>query len=412
MTEKKQNGVGTGIIAVAFTIMIFLSGGICLAKNLIDYESHYSAYDVSWTPLKRVVYCVRAGVAGVRDADDFPLKSKYIDFYGGLQRIAMKNTVQDADATKTVIRLKNDYLTFLIPETDFVPFAENLADLNEFAKSLDIPLVFTSSPYKIDANNPQLPRGIRDYSNRNLDSFFAAANAAGVDCIDMREVMLRQSLNSYDYFFRTDHHWTPHGAFLAFAETAQKLRDSYGLDFNEQVLNISNYKSTVCKENFMGTLGKRVGYLYATPDDFELLTPDFSTSFSVTRPQGLPRAGTVSGSFEDALLDTSLLNVGGVSTNSYGSYDIGGKTQIINRLCKNGKKILLVRDSFGCAFAPFLSLICSQVDSFDMRGQRDYSLKEYIVQTSPDYIVFCFNPSTFREVTFDFDSAVMTETAE
>lgn len=387
-----------------------MSGGICLAKNLIDYKSHYSAYDVSWTPLKRVVYCVRAGVAGVRDADDFPLKSKYIDLYGGLQRIAKKNTVEDADATKTVIRLKNGYLSFLPEQLDTGSYAASLAGLKGYLDGMGVPLLFTAAPYKIAPNDSHLPEGMTEYANANTDGLLNAVSSAGISCMDLRKTSDygEEASDRYDNFFRTDHHWTPRGAFNAFGKVAECLKEDYSLKFDSTVTDIGSYNSKTYERNFLGSYGKRTGKLYAAPDDFEIITPDFATSLDVVR-----FGKRTSGSFENVIFNMSKVTDGSLyDRSSYNAYDVPGNTQIINNNAPNDTKILLVRDSFGYVFAPFLSLICAEVDNYDMRDAHNCSLKEYIADSRPDIVVFLYNPTVFSDIAFDFDSINSTAVVE
>ena len=59
-----------------------------------------------------------------------------------------------------------------------------------------------------------------------------------------------------------------------------------------------------------------------------------------------------------------------------------------------GGKILLVRDSFACFVAPFLSLQAGQLHICDMRdyvfGEK-FNLDDYINEINPDYVVVLFS---------------------
>jgi len=84
--------------------------------------------------------------------------------------------------------------------------------------------------------------------------------------------------------------------------------------------------------------------------------------------------------------------------NNYVTYSGGDiKLQIMkNMLNANGKKVLLIRDSYACAAAPFLSLYFSELHSCDMRninkspGEK-VNAEEYMKEISPDYVILLYS---------------------
>ena len=66
-----------------------------------------------------------------------------------------------------------------------------------------------------------------------------------------------------------------------------------------------------------------------------------------------------------------------------------------NNLNTHGKKVLLIRDSFACAFAPFLSLQTRELHICDVRDGDYYvgdklNMKDYIQQIKPDYVLVLY----------------------
>ena len=74
-----------------------------------------------------------------------------------------------------------------------------------------------------------------------------------------------------------------------------------------------------------------------------------------------------------------------------------------NNLNPNGKKILMIRDSFACVIAPFLSLQTSELHICDMRNNEKIvgdklNAEEYIKQIAPDYVIVLYSGvSNFEE---------------
>ena len=130
-------------------------------------------------------------------------------------------------------------------------------------------------------------------------------------------------------------------------------------------------------------------------DDFELIVPDFETSMSEERPfENELREG----SFEDTVLFKKFMEKDLYKKNTYAAYSGGDfRLQIMrNELNPDGKKILLIRDSFACAVAPFLALQTSELHICDMRnfgyfaGDKFY-MDNYIREINPDYVLVLYS---------------------
>ncbi|MCL2322442.1 MAG: DHHW family protein [Oscillospiraceae bacterium] len=138
-------------------------------------------------------------------------------------------------------------------------------------------------------------------------------------------------------YFRTDHHWTARGAYYSYVAFA----DSAGFD----AVDINKLKKGQI-DNFLGSL-----YYYTlsqklanNPDYVEYFIPEVSNNATVYQDS----------SMQDGYpIDVITTNV--QSTNKYLVFITGDVPLIhINTELKNGKKILVVKESFGNAFVPFL----------------------------------------------------------
>lgn len=159
--------------------------------------------------------------------------------------------------------------------------------------------------------------------------------------VDLRKTF---SDNKYEYlYFGTDHHWTARGAYLAanaFLNAAE----------GEELPTIDKYESGV-RENFLGSLykavmtGKAGSILENHPDKVEYFYP-FADA-TITAYSG---AKMENGENRDILYpDYSE------TSNLYCIF-MGGDIALgkIETETKNGKSILVVRDSYGHAIIPFL----------------------------------------------------------
>lgn len=78
------------------------------------------------------------------------------------------------------------------------------------------------------------------------------------------------------------------------------------------------------------------------------------------------------GTFEETMFDYSNIsekdywNLSAYHAYTGGDFDLN---MIINKMNEEGKKVILVRDSFACTFSTFFSLACSELDIVDYHKQ-------------------------------------------
>ena len=227
---------------------------------------------------------------------------------------------------------------------------------------------------------------------------------AGVDYVDLRREIFDNNLDHKDLFFVTDHHWTPEAGFWGAGVVANILNEKYGFSIDASLYDLSNYNIKIKEKWFLGTEGKRVGSIFAGVDDLHLLTPKFRTDLVLSIPS---KVILKKGDFENTIFDMSHVDEKAYyEKNPYCAY-MGGDfpLSIIKNNLVNGKKILLVRDSFACVFAPFISLGCRELEIIDLRHYNDKSLYKYIESSSPDLVMFLYNPIEFyKDEMFEFGS--------
>jgi hypothetical protein len=81
----------------------------------------------------------------------------------------------------------------------------------------------------------------------------------------------------------------------------------------------------------------------------------------------------------------------------YDAYLYGNRelVTIHNNLLRDGRKILLIKDSFANVVAPFLSIGIENLDIVDLRYFTG-SIKSYIEKHIPDTVVIMYNPSVIH----------------
>ncbi len=318
----------------------------------------------------------------------------FIQIYGGAQRLMGHRYVEDVVPANSVVKLGSGALSFLELGAESADPTENAQAVAALARYLgETPFLAVVAPQKIAAQS-ELPVGLTEYGNATADAFLSALAGEGVDALDLRPAFdARDDRDSL--FFRTDHHWRPEGAFFAYQLLAEELASRYGLGTDPQCLDPGSYDWTVLPDFFLGSQGKRVGSLYAGTDDFTVVTPRFDTDFTYT---GLYMGETRSGPFAQSLCFAERIAerdwFGGNPYTYYSGGDYGWAV-MTNTLNPDGPKILLIRESFSCALAPFLALSCSQLVTVDMRN-LDRPLQDVIEETGPDLVILLYCASSTR----------------
>lgn len=386
------------ITAVLF-LCVLITGFVMLASSFFGGEGHLETTVRAFVrdPSSLMAFLDSAEGAANQDLDRSHL---FIQLYGGAQRITGRRVVVDmADPDYTVARLDNGSLAFqnlTTAPTDQSAHAQAIADLRDYAKeNLDAPLLYIQAPQKIDTD--QLPDGMQNYGNQDADQLLDALSDLGVDTLDLRPA-LREAAKDPEapsFFFRTDHHWTPEGAFLGYQVLSAALEERYGYGADPQYLETESYEIATYNNWFLGSQGKRVGTLYDGVDSINLWKPKFPTNFTYSSPAFF---NDRTGPFETSLLFPERLEpkdyFGG---NPYTLYSGGDYplARMYNNLNPDGPRVLLIRDSFSCALAPFLALQCGELMTMDMRYFTD-DLASYLDWLQPDLVLVMYSASATR----------------
>ncbi|MGI5972457.1 MAG: DHHW family protein [Oscillospiraceae bacterium] len=330
----------------------------------------------------------------------------FIQLYGGAQRLLLHRVVEDPDPKYTVVKLTDEVLTFADLNAQPRDMTVRADELSAFARRVEAefqtPVLYVQAPSKLDM--APLPDGISDYSGAEADQVLAALSRCGVDTLDLRPAFRAAAAERPDalgeLFFHTDHHWTPAGAFLGYQILCEKLAADYGFSLadDETLTDPDSFTRTVFDGVFLGSQGKRVGTLYAGTDGIEIWSPTFSTSFTYTVPMsGIEREGPFVTSL---LFPERLAQTGYYDTNPYTIYagDDYLLSRAVNHNAPNAPRVLILRDSFGCALTPFLSLVSGEVMAVDPRNfngdQED--MMEYLRWLKPDLVIVMNTASSLQ----------------
>lgn len=321
--------------------------------------------------------------------DDVSCKQKMIDINGS---IAKKLNMRDFFIDSGGVVMKNGYVSGIYPYTTTDYEVEQMQALKNYLDNLGIKLLYVNEPVKyLDDKEMEADLGFKSYANQNIDRLLSRLDDIGVNYLDLRQNIIEENKNSYEMFYRTDHHWTVQSGKWAAEKIVDKLNSDYGYSINKELYSNENFTYTEYKNAWLGEQGKKLGKSYVGLDDFTLIEPKYDTNFIV-----YINGGFVQGSFADTMinkyfyLDENNKDVYEAGSWHY-SYLPGMNGSIIGNWNVGTGKILLFSDSYAQVMTPFLALGVNQVDTLVLRDWgEEFDLGEYLSAGNYDTVIVSY----------------------
>lgn len=204
--------------------------------------------------------------------------------------------------------------------------------------------------------------------------------APGVTGVDIYPILGEHA--SEPIYSRTDHHWAPLGAYYAAAQLASQA----GVPF----LTIDHYHPVEVPD-YVGTMYKfsRIRSVQKSPETFVYYVPDgldYSTSFvkyrvDKTRTNVVSETDPEPGSFFQTFTGAATY-----CTFMGGDYCLTK----VHTGTKNGRRILIIKDSFGNALAGYLFGSFEEIHVVDCRYYTK-NMQDYVAENGITDIVFVNN---------------------
>ena len=202
------------------------------------------------------------------------------------------------------------------------------------------------------ASEYYLPSNYSGFSINQKECFDSIASRLddGIVSIDIDTVLAQHTAE--DIYFRTDHHWTPLGAYYA----AQKFAEVANLDFKD----LSDYQKNDI-EGFVGTM-------YAFTEDPHINNDPETFTYYV--PSNIDDC--ITEHYDTDFTNMSewdfFVGVGDPQHNAYLTF-MGGDEQVVRvkTNVKNGRKLAIVKDSYGNSIPGYLFGSYEEIYVIDMR---------------------------------------------
>lgn len=241
-------------------------------------------------------------------------------------------------------------------------------------------------PTSVDICVPEsIRKGVNSSDQKEAISYFYRSMGSGVRTVDVYDTLARRQAAGDYLYFRTDHHWTAlaaYHAYAAFTEAAGVHTANLETEFKEHVF-----------EGFLGSFYRETNSLAmeANPDTVYAYEPVDTNAITIHKEDG-------------SVVHYSIItDVDGWSASSkYASSFIGGDqpySVIENPNLSDGSSILLVKESYGNCFAPFLAESYQYVYIADYRYYKEAEeggLVELVQQKGIQDVLFLNTISTTR----------------
>jgi hypothetical protein len=286
---------------------------------------------------------------------------------------------KESDATEVS---KSNYIIIKDRAYTAFKFSSQASDtyagaLNRFRESVDPKvnvyslLAPTSVEFAEDENMKKLSESQKDA--------FAYVNSKLAPSINKVDAYAGLSEHKDEYvYFRTDHHWTALGAYYSYA----KLMETMG----ETPVPLSKYKKSEI-EGFLGTAYKQLldNRLKTHPDLITYYTPFTKSTYTMYSTKG---KGSVK-----KVVDP---NYAKISSTFYAVF-LGGDYPWgeISTDNKNGKRIVVVKDSYANAFVPFLLPHFEKVYYLDPRSYTG-NILDFVKEKKITDVLFLNNSTVAR----------------
>ena len=299
-------------------------------KSETENRTLAQAPEFSWTALVDGIYTKKVETYF---ADQFPLRDSWTGLKARAEQLIGKSEFNG-------VYLCGDTLISKVETPAEGMVNKNLSYVDRLAGKTDANVVLGLIPSAAEVWKEKLPAGAESWDQTEL--------------LAQSSVDFQSTLSAHadePIFYRTDHHWTTLGAFYG----ANALLEVLG----KETLKENNFAPEAASDNFNGTLYSQSGIHWLEPDTMEFWVAE----------QGLTVTSWRTGMEEPAsLYDRTYLE----KKDKYSSF-LGGNQPLCvikNENVTDGSKLLLVRDSYSDALAPFLAQRFSEVHLLDLRYYR------------------------------------------
>lgn len=322
--------------------------------------------------------------AGIADGSVFRSIESYLsDHFPGRELWVGANAyLENAEgrgATEDIVRGTDDWLFTAPVSDDRETLWDNMQAITTFAEKQSVPVTMMAVPSAGAVVSDKLPALHLPYPDADL--LEEARRIAGntLHWVDLYTDFCSAEQPERLYY-RTDHHWTTEGTYRAYCLMMEALGQSSVPHDDFTVEQITD---------FYGTSYSKSGLWLTEPDTLELWTDSdiqaVTTVYDANRADPVTREGMF---FREYLEDAD----------KYPVFLSGNHARVhIETNADSGKRLLVIKDSYAHALAPFLAEEYSTIDLIDLRYFKQQTISSWLEENPADEILLVYSLSSLAE---------------
>lgn len=298
-------------------------------------------------------------------ADQFPLRNQFISTKSYSELLLQKKD------NNGVYIGKDGYFLQDFREPDLDLALKNAGYINELAK--DFTVYVGLAPTATKVLEDKLPNYATPYDEAAyIDVFY---NALSNQVIKLDFLSILSQNKTEPIYYKTDHHWTTLGAYYAYTTFCHAA--------DLVPLTLRDFKIEDVSDTFYGTLFSKGNFSFASPDTIQLFYPHKAEDLEVTYEA---TGKTTSSLYEYSYLDTK---------DKYSVFLDNNHPLIkIKTSVKNGRKLLVIKDSYANSFIPFLTQHYEEIQVIDLR-LMNVPVATFAREASISEILLLYNVQNF-----------------
>lgn len=266
----------------------------------------------------------------------------------------------------------NGYLIAEEESFDCEDVNELTDSINDFADRLDgVDVRFMLVPNAVCIYEGKLPYGIKSTQKATLD-MVEKQLGDNVEMINVYDALMDNV--SQQLYYKTDHHWTTTGAYIAFMDYAEAA----GLDTGSV-----EYDFMCVSGDFQGTQASNCG-IYSSSDIVNICVPvDSQGSYVVNYVEKTEKATTLFDESKLSAKDKYLVFMGG----NYSQVEITTNAG-------TGRRLMVIKDSYANCMIPMLTPYYDSITVIDPRYYYD-NIYELIQSNGINEVMFLYNINSY-----------------
>lgn len=303
--------------------------------------------------------------------DQFLLRDQWINTQRAVDEIAFHKAEESG-----ILIGKDSWMftkLFTMDDATNKQMSKNVQAVADFAAKYPGKVTFLLAPSASVIYPEELPAGAPMIDeNGFLDQIFAQVGQTA-DVLDLRQTFTE---HKEDYlYFKTDHHWTPNGAYLAYEQFCQqKGLTPFDRDAHEAV-TIGDFQGTHYSATRLWNVENDSIAYYPLDNPMTIYTITGEAQYEAEKTENL---------INTAKFDTR---------DKYAAFLDGNNGYSVIEGNGTGS-ILVVKDSYANSFVPYLTENYAKIGVVDFRNFK-YGLDSTIAQEGYDQILILYNFQTF-----------------